>query len=99
AAGDAAPAGCPGASCRRPHSGRAAADAGNLDREVGRGHVAGNLEDAIDRVLAEVAGVLADDLLGRRLVDAVRHHGSVLVDDYVAVLPDDRRVTLLDDLA
>src|SRR5204863_229292 len=94
----AAPRGRPGR--RGSHPGRATADAlGGYRRKVGGGDVGGDLLDRLEGVLAEILGVVADDLLGRRLVDAVREHGSVVVHHDVAVLPDDLRVAVLDRLA
>jgi len=54
---------------------------------------------AYERVeLAERLGVLANGVLVGRLVDAVRVGSAVVVDEDVAVLPDDRRKLPDDDL-
>src|SRR5689334_19230190 len=63
------------------------------------GDVSGDLVDGVDPVPAQVAGVRPDGLLVRRLVDAVGTDLALVVDDDVAVLPDDLFVLLLDELA
>ena len=58
---------------RQPDAEAVRRAAGWLAGEVGRRHVAGNLVDRLDRVLAEIGRVLPDELLVGRVVDAVGH--------------------------
>ena len=71
-----------------------------LEREVGRRDVADDLPDrvGVPRELAQRLGVLAHGVLVGRLVDAVGVGGAVVVDEDVAVLPDDRGKLSDDDL-
>src|SRR5262249_24864108 len=63
-----------------------------------RSDVAGDLVEAVDRVPAELLAVLTHDLLGRRLVHAVRVDEALVVDDDVTVLPRDLRKVLFGEL-
>ena len=53
--------------------------------------------DALDVVNTEFFCMPPHDLFGRRVVDAIGLHGSVVGDDDVAVLPGDLRVVVDDD--
>src|SRR2546423_11622159 len=69
---------------------RCSRDAERLgQRKIVRSDVAGNLVDAVDPMPPEGIGVVPDDLLAGRLVDAVRLHVAAPVDDHVAVVPRD----------
>src|SRR5207247_4771635 len=67
-------------------------------REVRRRDIAGDLVQLVERMLAELRRVLANALLVRRLVDAVRVHEPFVVDDDMAVLPRDLGELLLGEL-
>src|SRR4029077_9633614 len=60
-----------------------------LEREVFGRDVARDLGDRDDHVIGERFGVFPDRFLAWRAVDAVRLHTARVVEDDVAVLPDD----------
>jgi len=55
------------------------------------------LIDTLDVVNTELVCVRPDDFFGRRVVDAVGLHCSIVGDDDVAVLPGDLRIVVDDD--
>src|SRR5689334_14727656 len=67
--------------------------------KICRGDVSGDLVDGIDPVPAQVAGVRPDGFLVRRLVDAIGTNLALVIDNDVAVFPDDLFVLVLDELA
>ena len=82
------------------------ADCGQLGLRCGdpaadfrRRDVVDELIEVRDRVRAERLGVLADQVLARRGVDAERDDLTVVGGDDMAVLPDDLREPLRDQLA
>src|SRR2546421_4991366 len=66
--------------------------------EVRRGDIPCDLVDRLDRVRPEPRGVLANDVLVRRPVDAERLHAAAVVDCDVTVLPRNLGELLLCDL-
>src|SRR5919106_554179 len=79
---------------RRAWATRRAADSA---REVGRSDVAADLVDHVDVVASEQAGVLADHVFVRRLVDAEGLDVALGVGHDVADIPGDLRQPLNDD--
>jgi uncharacterized OsmC-like protein len=67
-------------------------------REVSRCDVADDLLEGVDAMLPEACRMLSHDFLVRSFVDTERPHEPVVVDNDVAVLPDDLRQVVFHDL-